>query len=162
MYLSWKFNNEAKDISLEEFERENEFIFGFIMLKLGDYQLGYIAASSPYDEGDENISSYVISLIKCGIVLYLGQEFKIQLLSSNLLDLQAKSNGTNVYIKVVHNESGEVEYSYEILFKDLIEEIKDNYHKYIGDIQKMNSDLLESRIVKLTNKYYEILMKLLH
>ena len=162
MYLSWKFNNEAKDISLEEFERENEFIFGFIMLKLGDYQLGYIAASSPYDEGDENISSYVISLIKCGIVLYLGQEFKIQLLSSNLLDLQAKSNGTNLYIKVVHKESGEVEYSYEILFKDLIEEIKDNYHKYIGDIQKMNSDLLESRIVKLTNKYYEILMKLLH
>ncbi len=162
MYLSWKFNNEAKDISLEEFERENEFIFGFIMLKLGDYQLGYIADSSPYDEGDENISSYVISLIKCGIVLYLGQEFKIQLLSSNLLDLQAKSNGTNVYIKVVHNESGEVEYSYEILFKDLIKEIKDNYHKYIGDIQKMNSDLLESRIVKLTNKYYEILMKLLH
>lgn len=162
MYLSWKFNNEAKDITLEEFERENEFIFGFIMLKLGDYQLGYIAASSPYDEGDENISSYVISLIKCGIVLYLGQEFKIQLLSSNLLDLQAKSNGTNVYIKVVHNESDEVEYSYEILFKDLIEEIKDNYHKYIGDIQKMNSDLLESRIVKLTNKYYEILMKLLH
>lgn len=162
MYLSWKFNNEAKDISLEEFERENEFIFGFIMLKLGDYQLGYIAASSPYDEGDENISSYVISLIKCGIVLYLGQEFKIQLLSSNLLDLQVKSNGTNVYIKVVHNESDEVEYSYEILFKDLIEEIKDNYHKYIGDIQKMNSDLLESRIVKLTNKYYEILMKLLH
>lgn len=162
MYLSWKFNNEAEEISLEEFERENEFIYGFIMLKLGDYQLGYIAASSPYDEGDENISSYIIDLIQCGIVLYLGQEFKIQLLSSNLLDIQAKINGKNVDIKVVHNKLNEVEFSYEILFKDLIEEIKDNYHKYIGEIQKMNSDLLESRIVKLTNKYYEILMKLLN
>ncbi len=42
MYINWKINNEAENISLEEFENDYESFFGYIMLKLGDFQLGYI------------------------------------------------------------------------------------------------------------------------
>ena len=64
----------------------------------------------------------------------------------------------NVNIKVVNKESNEVLCSYDMTFKELIEE---NYNKYIRNIQKMNSTLLESKTVSLTIKYYEILMRLL-
>ena len=57
MYINWKNNNEAENISLEEFENDYESFFGFIMLKLGDFQLGYLEQKSPFDEGDEDISS---------------------------------------------------------------------------------------------------------
>ena len=66
----------------------------------------------------------------------------------------------NVNIKVVHKESNEVLRSYDMTFKELIEEIEENYNKYIRNIKKMNSTLLESKTVSLTIKYYEILMRL--
>lgn len=160
MYINWKFNNEAENISLEEFEKDYESFFGFIMLKLGDYQLGYLDKRFPYDEGDEDISYYINSLIECGITLSLGQDYKIHLLASNLLEIQVHRY-INVNIKVVHKESNEVLCSYDMTFKELIEEIEENYNKYIRDIQKMNSTLLESKTVSLAIKYYEILKSLL-
>lgn len=160
MHISWKFNNEANDISLEEFERDYESFFGFIMLKLGDYQLGCLHKKYPSDEGDEDISYYINSLIKCGITILLGQDYKIQILASNLLEIQVHRY-RNVNIKVVNKESNDVLCSYDMTIKDLIEEIEENYKKYIRDIQEMNSTLLKSKAVSLAVKYYEILMRLL-
>lgn len=161
MYINWTFNNEIENISLEEFEKDYESFFGFIMLKLGDYQLGYLDKSYPFDEGDEDISYYINSLIKCGITLLLGQDFKIQLLSSNLLEIQVHRY-INVNIKVVHKETNEVLCSYDMTFKELIEEIDEKYKKYIRDIKKMNSPLLKSKTVRAASKYYDILMSLLY
>ena len=103
MYIDWKFNNEAENISLEEFEKENESFFGFMTLKLGDYQLGHLDKLSPFDEGDEDISYYINSLIKCGITLLLGQDFKIQLLGSNLLEIRVHKY-IDVNVKVSDKE----------------------------------------------------------
>lgn len=60
MFIEWKFNDEAKGISLEEFERDNEDFFGYMMIKLGDYQLGWAEKSCPIDEGDDDISYILI------------------------------------------------------------------------------------------------------
>ncbi len=152
MYINWKLNNEAEDYSLEEFE--NESFYGFIMLKLGDYQLGSL------DEGDDDISYYINGLIKCGITLLLGQDFKLQLLRSNLLEIQVHRY-IDVNIKVVHTETKEVLCSFDIAFKYLLEEINYNYQKYIKDIQEINSDFLKAKTVSQAVQYYEILMKLL-
>lgn len=61
MYINWKLNNEAKDNSLEEFEYES--FYGFITLKLGDYQLGSLDERYPLDEGDDDISYYINGMI---------------------------------------------------------------------------------------------------
>ena len=160
MYIKWKINNEAKNISLEEFENEYESFYGFMSIQLGDFQLGYLDNGNPFDEGDEDISYYINGLIKCGIILLLGQIYNIQLLRSNLLEIQVHRY-INVNIKVVHIETKEVLCSYDMTFDELIAEIKENYKKYIMDIREMNSVLLNSETVRRTVKYYEILMKLL-
>lgn len=115
MYIDWKFNDEAENISLEEFEKDNESFFGFMTLKLGDYQLGYLDKLSPFDEGDEDISYYINSLIRCGITLLLGQDFKIQLLGSNLLEIRVHRY-IDVNIKVVYKETQDVECSFDFTF----------------------------------------------
>lgn len=158
MYINWKLNNEAKDNSLEEFEYES--FYGFITLKLGDYQLGSLYERYPLDEGDDDISYYINGLIKCGITLLLGQDFKIQLLRSNLLEIQVHRY-IDVNIKVVHTETKEVLCSFDIAFKYLLEEIEDNYQKYIKDIQEINIDFLKTKTVRQAVQYHEILMKLL-
>jgi len=160
MYIEWRFNDEAKGISLEEFERDYEDFFGYMMIKLGDYQLGGAEKSSPIDEGDENISYYIISLIKCGITLLLGQEFKVQLISSNLLEIHVYSD-MGVYIDVIRIDSNEILCSYNITFIDLKDEIMKNYQKYIDEIQRTNRDLIEASVVKNTMKYYDIFTRLL-
>ncbi|HII09123.1 hypothetical protein [uncultured Eubacterium sp.] len=160
MYIEWRFNDEAKGISLEEFERDYEDFFGYMMIKLGDYQLGWAEKSSPIDEGDENISYYIISLIKCGITLLLGQEFKVQLISSNLLEIHVYSD-MGVYIDVIRIDSNEILCSYNITFIDLKDEIMKNYQKYIDEIQRTNRDLIEASVVKNTMKYYDIFTRLL-
>ena len=160
MYIKWKINNEAKNISLEEFENEYESFYGFMSIQLGDFQLGYLDNGNPFDEGDEDISYYINGLIKCGIILLLGQIYNIQLLRSNLLEIQVHRY-INVNIKVVHIKTKEVLCSYDMTIDELIAEIKENYKKYIMDIREMNSVLLNSETVRRTVKYYEILMKLL-
>ena len=161
MYIKWKINNEVKNISLEEFENEYESFCGFMSIQLGGFQLGYLDDGNPFDEGDEDISYYINSLIECGITLLLGQIYKIQLLGSNLLEIQVHRY-INVNIKVVHIKTKEVLCSYDMTIDELIAEIKENYKKYIMDIREMNSVLLNSKTVGWTVKYYEILMKLLN
>ncbi len=160
MYIEWKFNDDVVGVPLEEFERDYESFFGFMMLKLEDYQLGYINKRFQMDEGNENISYYIISLIKCGITLLLGQDYKVQLNTSNLLEIRVKYY-RNVSISVVHTEKDEIICSHDISFRELTDEINNNFKKYIESIRVMNSVLLESRTVSLAKKYYDIFSRML-
>lgn len=162
MYIEWRINDEIKGISLEEFEKDYESFFGYMMLKLGNYHLGWMDNKSPIDEFyEEDISLYLISLIKCGITLMLGQDFKVKLSRSNLLEIQVHRKG-KVYISIVHTDKNEVLYSYGIAFSELIDEIKENYQKYINEIQMINSELIEARVVRIAKEYYDIFIKLLN
>ena len=67
----------------------------------------------------------------------------------------------DVNIKVVYDETQDVECSFDLSFKDLLAEIEENYRKYIEAIREMNSELLKSKTVSRIVKLYEILMKLL-
>lgn len=99
-------------------------------------------------------------MIKCGITLLLGQEFKVQLISSNLLEIHVHSD-MGVYIDVIRIDSNEILCSYNITFRELKDEIMKNYQKYIDEIQRTNRDLIEARVVKNTMKYYDIFTRLL-
>ena len=160
MHINWNINNEIENISLEEFENDYQSFFGFIMLKLGDYQLGYLNKRYSFDEGDEDISYYIDSLIKCGITLLLGQDFRVHLLASNLLEIRV-SYYRDVSIAVVQTKTEEILYSGNISFKEFSDEILNNYEKYINSIRKLNISLLKSQTVRRTVMYYEIYKKLL-
>lgn len=162
MFIEWKFNDEAKGISLEEFERDNEDFFGYMMIKLGDYQLGWAEKSCPIDEGDDDISYYINSLIKCGIAMLIYQDYKVHLLGSNLLEIRThRCEHDNINITVFRIDTKKIVYSYEITYRELIDEINENYKKYINGIQEMNRELLESKTVKNTIKYYDDFTRLL-
>ena len=160
MNINWIINDEVKGITLEEFERDYESIYGFMMINLGGFELGYLDKKSSFDEGDEDISYYLNSLIKCGITLLLGQDFKVQLIASNLLEIRV-SYYRDVSINVVQTKTEEILYSGNISFKEFSDEILNNYEKYINSIRKLNISLLKSQTVRSTVMYYEIYKKLL-
>lgn len=160
MKINWIINDEVKGITLEEFERDYESIYGFMMINMGGFELGYLDKKSSFNEGDEDISYYLNSLIKCGITLLLGQDFRVQLIASNLLEIRV-SYYRDVSIAVVQTKTEEILYSGNISFKEFSDEILNNYEKYINSIRKLNISLLKSQTVRSTVMYYEIYKKLL-
>lgn len=160
MKINWIINDEVKGITLEEFERDYESIYGFMMINMGGFELGYLDKKSSFNEGDEDISYYLNSLIKCGITLLLGQDFRVQLIASNLLEIRV-SYYRDVSIAVVQTKTEEILYSGNISFKEFSDEILNNYEKYINSIRKLNISLLKSQAVRSTVMYYEIYKKLL-
>jgi hypothetical protein len=166
MYISWKINDDINSISLHEFENDFEVFYGFIMLKLGDYELGYVDKRYPGDEGDDDISYYINSLIECGIVILLGQDYRIRLLTSNLLQIvvhrymEFDSNNmdriNHVNIRVVNTETEKILCSFDVPINELIDEVINNYSKFINYIKSKNAVLLNSWAVRETTKYYDI------
>ena len=159
MYIDFKLNDEAKGVSLEEFEKEYETFYGYIMIKLGNYKLGCADKKYPGDEGDDDISYYIKNLIKCGITLLLGQQFRVQLLDHNLLEIHVYWD-INVNIEVVNTETRKKECSYKISFRDLKNEIDKNFKKYINDVNIKNPNLLGAKTIKKAVLYFDIFNKL--
>ena len=77
------------------------------------------------------------NLIECGITLLLGQQFRVQLLDNNLLEIHVYWD-INVNIEVVNTETRKKECSYKISFKDLKNEIDMNFKKYMNDVNIKN------------------------
>ena len=81
-------------------------------------------------------------------------------LPRNLLELRVHRY-KDVNIQVVHKETQEVQCSFDISFEELLEEIEENYKKYIRDIREINNKLIKSKTVRMSVKYYDILTELL-
>lgn len=112
-YIDWLINREElKSYSLEEFNRDEGSVYGFMVLKLGGFTLGLIDGAGER-EGDEDISFYVNQLIKCGIALRRGEAFKVGLLNSNLLELRVHMNKF-VVVEVwnIQNDTKNIHMSY--------------------------------------------------
>jgi hypothetical protein len=159
-YIDWLINREElKSYSLEEFNRDDGSVYGFMVLKLGGFTLGFIDGAGER-EGDEDISFYVNQLIKCGIALQRGEVFKVGLLNSNLLEIRVNMDKT-VVVEVWNIYKENKEYTYELSLVDVISEIESTYLKYISDIKEINESLLQSKLTKNTSVLYETFMKTL-
>ena len=159
-YIDWLINREElKSYSLEEFNRDDGSVYGFMVLKLGGFMLGFIDGAGER-EGDEDISFYVNQLIKCGIALLRGEAFKVGLLNSNLLELRVHMNKF-VVVEVWNIQNDTKKYTYELSLVDVISEIESAYLKYISEVKEINEDLLQSKLTKNTSELYETFMKLL-
>lgn len=159
-YIDWLINRkELKLCSLEEFNQDVASVYGFMVLKLGEYTLGFIDYSEE-NEGDEDISFYVDQLIKCGIALQRNEVFKVSLLNSNLLEIRVHLEKT-VVVEVWNVQNDIKEYTYELSLVDVISEIESAYLKYISDVKGINESILQSKLIKNTSLLYEHLIKTL-
>ena len=78
-FIDWDINREElKSYSLDEFDNEDGSIYGFMVLKLGEYHLGYLKSDTGLFEGDEDISCDVDKLIGCGIAILTGEDYSIR------------------------------------------------------------------------------------
>ena len=159
-YIDWLINREElKSYSLEEFNRDEGSVYGFMVIKLGGFTLGFIDGAGER-EGDEDISFYVDQLIKCGIALQRGEVFKVGLLNSNLLEIRVHKDKT-VLVEVwdIHNDTKR--FTYELSLVDFISEIESAYLKYISDVKEINESILQSKLIKNTSVLYETFIKTL-
>ena len=159
-FIDWNINREElKSYSLNEFDKEDGSVYGFMVLKLGEYHLGYLKSDTGLLEGDEDISFYVDKLIGCGIAILKGEDYSIRLLHRNLLEVHVTMNN-GVEIEIWNTRTNNTEWKYIIRKSDLLAEIRRVYSKYIADVKDINENVLKSisfvRTADLYNKFLEI------
>jgi len=147
MYITWSVTDDLSNITLSDFEKEYNGIYGFFSLEIGDNKLGERAEESFEEEGYYDISYYLGCLIKCGIAMKKQEKITIMLLDSVLAQL-VLSFDENVTVSFTNLEENEIYWSCQITKNELIEEIEINYQRFIGFIKKENPTLLTSYIVK--------------
>lgn len=161
-FIDWEINNdELKSYSLEEFDKENGSVYGFMVLKLGKYHLGYLKKDSVLHEGDEDISFYIDKLIRCGIAILKGEDYCFRLLNSNLLEVHVTmSNG--VEIEIWNTGTNNTEWKYIIRKTELLAEIRRVYSKYIADVKDINESVLKSILFVRTADLYNKFLKMVY
>lgn len=158
-YIYWMINrDELKSYSLEEFDHDDGSIYGFMVLKLGEYIIGSIESSSETTEGDEDISFYVDQIIKCGIEMQKGNMFSLGLINSNLLEIRVHLDKA-VIVEVHDMQCNINKYTYDLSLDDFISEIKSAYMKYIDDVKEINESILQSKLIHNTTVLYETFLK---
>ena len=131
MFLSWRITDDIANISVEEFDKEYNGIYGYMKLQFGDYSIGY----------------YIKSLIRCGVALKNRENIEIRLLNYNLIKIIVSCVDV-VDVKIVNVNNNSIEGSFSLSFKELVEEIKFNYIKLYKYIEEKNKSLLKAKMVK--------------
>ena len=161
LFLYWVIIKDGlQELSLKEYEEEWDTVYGYMVLKLGDYRLGYL--EDEWYRGDIDLPYYIKRGVKCGTEMLQGNDYFFQLLDWNLLDLKIYY-GKKIKIQVVHNQKNRIEFEYYISFEDLINEVQRVYKRYIEDIKNINPIILTTREMRLMDEDYKIFMeKLIH
>lgn len=85
-YIEWVIKDGLQGLSLKEYEEEWDTVYGYMVLKLGDYRLGYL--EDEWYRGDIDLPYYIKRGVKCGTAMLQGNDYFFQLLDWNLLDLK--------------------------------------------------------------------------
>lgn len=153
MYINWKITDDISNVTLNEFNREYNGIYGFIKLKINKNELGELEVENL--EGDYDITYYLGKLIETGIAMYKKKKIKIMLLNRNLAQLVITFNA-EVEIKFTSLDENEIYWSSKISKSELIKEIEYNYHNIYEYICMLNPEILNSIIMKKITENYNI------
>lgn len=162
MFLSWKITDDISNITVEEFNKEYNGLYGFIKLKIGDYSIGYIPENNVLLDGNSDILYYIKKLIECGINICKKDVIEVPLLSHNLLKLCVQYNkDENIWVELKMVEDNSIVWRSELSFNQLINEINSNYNNICNFIEKYNSKLFKTDLIKsiiiLHNTLHELL-----
>lgn len=157
MFLSWKITDDIYNITVEEFNKEYNGLYGFI-----NYSIGYIPENNVLLDGNSDILYYIKKLIECGINICKKDVIEVPLLSHNLLKLCVQYNkDEKIWVELKMVEDNSIVWRSELSFNRLIDEINSNYNNICNFIEKYNSKLFKTDLIKsiiiLHNTLHELL-----
>lgn len=162
MFLSWRITDDISNITVEEFNKEYNGLYGFIKLKIGDNSIGYIPEKNVLLDGNSDILYYIKKLIECGINICKKDVIEVSLLSHNLLKLCVQYNKEkNISVELKMVEDNSIVWKSELSFNQLIDEIDSNYNDICSFIEEYNSKLFKTDLIKSIMILHNTLHKLL-
>ena len=157
--IEWIITDSIKDVELKEFDTEWDGIFGYFQICINDHVLGFCPDRELLagEEGNEDILYWLTKLSDVIIQLNTGQEYEIQLLSMNLAKIILKKND-KLLISFVNTNTDEVIWSEKMTIQEWHNEVILNIERFIKEVQKNNSILLDSNLMQKLIKIKETLV----
>ena len=157
--IEWIITDSIKDVELKEFDTEWDGIFGYFQICINDHVLGFCPDRELLfgEEGNEDILYWLTKLSDGIIQLNTGQEYEIQLLSMNLAKIILKKND-KLLISFVNTNTDEVIWSEKMTIQEWHNEVILNIERFIKEVQKNNSILLDSNLMQKLIKIKETLV----
>ena len=146
--IEWIITDSIKDVELKEFDTEWDGIFGYFQICINNHVLGFCPDRELLagEEGNEDILYWLTKLSDGIIQLNTGQEYEIQLLSMNLAKIILKKND-KLLISFVNTNTDEVIWSEKMTIQEWHNEVILNIERFIKEVQKNNSILLDSNLI---------------
>ncbi len=159
--INWIITDDISLVGLKEFNSEWNQIYGYFELCINNHSIGYCPNRQLFkeEEGVEDILYWLSKLTEGIICIYNNQAYEIQLLSMNLAKVILKKND-KLAISFANSNTNKVIWCEEIDIQEFYNEILNNIHKFILEIQKYNATLLEANLIKNILKSKEILEKI--
>lgn len=153
--IRWIITDSIEDVDLKDFNVEWDGIYGYFEICIKNQVLGFCPDRELLagEEGNEDIL-YWLSKLSDGIIqLNAGQEYEIQLLCMNLAKVILKKND-KLLVSFVNSDTDEVIWSEKIMIQEWCNEVILNIERFIAEVQRMNSVLLEADLIKklISNK----------
>lgn len=149
MKISWKITDIIENVDFKVFNKEWNGIYGYFEICINNQILGYCPDRELLvdEEGNEDILYWLYKLLDGIINVISGQKYEIQLLSMNLAKIVLEKND-NVIINLVNSNTNDIIWSEEIMIQEWCDELMLNIEKFIKEVQKINSNLLEADLIK--------------
>ena len=157
--IEWIITDSIKDVELKEFDTEWDGIFGYFQICINNHVLGFCPDRELLagEEGNEDILYWLTKLSDGIIQLNTGQEYEIQLLSMNLAKIILKKND-KLLISFVNTNTDEVIWSEKMTIQPWHNQVILNIERFIKEVQKNNSILLDSNLMQKLIKIKETLV----
>ena len=157
--IKWIITDSIKDVELKEFDTEWDGIFGYFQICINNHVLGFCPDRELLtgEEGNEDILYWLTKLSDGIIQLNAGQEYEIQLLCMNLAKIILKKNDM-LLIRFVNTNTDEVIWSEKMTIQEWHNEVILNIERFIKEVQKNNSILLDSNLMQKLIKIKETLV----
>lgn len=147
--IKWIITDSIKDVELKEFDTEWDGIFGYFEICINNHVLGFCPDRELLtgEEGNEDILYWLTKLSDGIIQLNAGQEYEIQLLCMNLAKIILKKNDM-LLIRFVNTNTDEVIWSEKMIIQEWCNEVILNIERFIKEVQRDNSNLLDSNLIQ--------------
>ena len=153
--IRWIITDFIEDVDLKDFNAEWNGIYGYFEICINNKILGFCPDREllATEEGNEDIL-YWLSKLSDGIMqLNANKEYEIPLFSMNLAKIILKKDD-KLLVSFVNSDTNEVIWSEKIMIGELCNEVILNIERFITEVQKINSVLLEADSIKklISNK----------
>ncbi len=156
VYINWKITDNLAEVQIDD------VIYGGFELCINNHSVGFCPQRDlfPGEEWFENIQYAILELAEAAIRVSENQEYKIALLSTNLLRLDFYP-GELLEINCIFTENEVTEWSEIVTYDEFYKEIYKCLKEFLAYIKLRNKSLLKSKFIKDISIKGEKISKLL-